>query len=378
MTVSLWQDKGEGDIRSCDAVVVGAGVVGLFAAGELARAGLRVIVLEARDIALGATGRNAGMVVMGLAEHYHKAVAVYGRPRAKEGWNLTIENRILTIALCEHLGVPVERIGGLLLAVDDAEMEELETAAEMMVQDGFEVGFTPHDPTGRGFTAAVVLPHDVAIDPSQFAEALARNSGADIYTNTEVHSLSEEDGAVVVHSRLLTVRARLAVLATNGYSPLVHPYFADKIVPIRGQVLATASCPRVFQTCGYAHYGYEYFRQRADGRFVLGGWRMGYRNLEIGYEDRVTPEIQGGLEGFLARYFPDVTGEITHRWSGVMGFSRDALPLVGRLPDLPHVGFAVGFTGHGLGLGLIGARRVVELLLHNSDPGLISARRFET
>ena len=79
----------------------------------------------------------------------------------------------------------------------------------------------------------------------------------------------------------------------------------------------------------------------------------------------------------MTRYFSDVTGRITHRWSGVMGFSRDALPLVGRLPDLPRVAFAVGFTGHGLGLGLIGARRAVDLLLHDTDAGLISARRFD-
>lgn len=376
MTVSLWQDRGDGDVRDYDAVVVGAGVVGLYAAGELVRAGLRVAVLEARDIALGATGRNAGMVVMGLAEHYHRAVEVYGRERAREGWTLTVENRELTKRLCARLDVPVDHNGGLLLAIDDEEARELHQAAELMVADGFDVTFTRDDPTGRGFTAAVVLPHDMAIDPMRFAEALARDSGADIFTNTEVRAITQEGGSVTVRSRLLTVNAPMALLATNGYAPLLHPYFADKIVPTRGQVLATAPCPMVLRTAGYAHYGYEYFRQRTDGRFVLGGWRMGFRNVELGYEDRVTPEIQGGLEGFMARYFPDVSGEITHRWSGVMGFSRDALPLVGRLPDLPAVAFAVGFTGHGLGLGLIGARRAADLLLHGTDAGLISARRF--
>ena len=101
-----------------------------------------------------------------------------------------MENRELTKALCARLDVPIEHNGGLLLAVDAEEARELEAAAAMMVADGFEVRFTPDDPTGRGFTAAVTLPHDVAIDPVRFAEALARDSGADIFTNTEVRAIT--------------------------------------------------------------------------------------------------------------------------------------------------------------------------------------------
>jgi glycine/D-amino acid oxidase-like deaminating enzyme len=128
----------------------------------------------------------------------------------------------------------------------------------------------------------------------------------------------------------------------------------------------------------YGDYGYEYFRQLPDGRFLLGGWRHHFRDMEVGYEDRTTLEVQGGLEGFLRRYFPDVAdARITHRWSGTMGFSKDGIPLAGELPDQPNVFFAVGFTGHGLGFGLATAERLAERMLAGRDLGFLDARRLD-
>lgn len=60
-----------------------------------------------------------------------------------------------------------------------------------------------------------------------------------------------------------------------------------------------------------------------------------------------------------------------------MGFSVDGLPLVGTLPDKPRVGFAVGFTGHGLAMGAGVARRAVDMLLTGAAPGAINAQRLD-
>jgi glycine/D-amino acid oxidase-like deaminating enzyme len=54
----------------------------------------------------------------------------------------------------------------------------------------------------------------------------------------------------------------------------------------------------------------------------------------------------------------------------------DKLPLVGTLPDKPRVGFAVGFTGHGLAMGAGSAERAVDMLLTGANPGAINAARL--
>ena len=380
MTVSYWQDASSDQTIECDVCVVGAGIVGLYLARLLAGQGQRVCVLEARHIAAGASGRNAGMVLTGTGYYYHDAIRLYGHDLAREIWRFSLHNREIARGLSEEFGTLWEQNGSLLLALNDTEAEDLERAAEAMQDDGIEAKFTLKDPTKRGFVAAVAQPGDAGIHPVKFAQALAASSGAAIYEQCEVHDIHPlEGGGVELKSRRVSVRCRAAALCTNAYAPLMHPYFEGKVAPTRGQILCTEPLgTRILSQMCYGDYGYEYFRQLPDGRLLLGGWRHHFRDAEVGYEDRTTADIQAGLEGFMARYFPEAVGaRISHRWSGTMGFSSDGIPLVGSLPDLPDVHFAVGFTGHGLGFGLATAERLASYILFGKELGWLDARRLD-
>jgi glycine/D-amino acid oxidase-like deaminating enzyme len=380
MTVSYWQDRSGEQTLTCDTCVVGAGIVGAYTARCLVAAGEDVVLVEARHVAAGATGRNAGMVLTGLAAYYHEAVEQYGAEVAREVWQLTLENRALMFGLAAEYGVPHEQNGSLVLALDGPEAAALERTAAALATAGLPGEFGHGDPTGRGFTAAIVQPGDGATHPARLAEALVRARGARLLENSEVFAIRPLGDGLEVRSRLAAIRCRRVALCTNAYAPLLHPFFAGLVAPTRGQVFVTAPvATRVLDRPGYADWGFEYFRQLPDGAFLLGGWRHHFRAEEIGYEDRVTPGVQAGLASFLARYFPELAGvPITHRWSGVMGFSPDHIPLVGLVPDLPGVGFAVGFTGHGMGWGLKTAERLVALLLHGTPPGILDVRRLAT
>ena len=67
---------------------------------------------------------------------------------------------------------------------------------------------------------------------------------------------------------------------------------------------------------------------------------------------------------------------VERRWSGILGFTPDHLPLVGSLPDMPDVFFAVGFSGEGMGMGAGTAERAANLMLHGTDPGVVSVKRL--
>ncbi len=380
MTVSYWQDASGEQTIECDVCVVGAGIVGLYLARLLAGQGQRVCVLEARHVAAGASGRNAGMVLTGTAYYYHDAIRVFGHDLAREVWLLSLRNRDIARGLSEELGTPWEQNGSLLLALNDTEAEDIERAAEAMRDDGIEAKFSHKDPTGRGFAAVLAQSDDAGIHPVKFAQALAASSGAAIYEQSEVFAIeSLPGGGVELWSRRVTVRCRSVALCTNAYAPLMHPYFAGKVTPTRGQILCTEPLgERILTQMCYADYGYEYFRQLSDGRLLVGGWRHHFREAEVGYEDRTTPDVQGGLEGFIARYFPEAANlRVTHRWSGTMGFSADGIPLVGSLPDTPDVYFAVGFTGHGLGFGLATAERLAAHILFGDDLAWLDAKRLD-
>ncbi|MDQ6695335.1 MAG: FAD-binding oxidoreductase [Chloroflexota bacterium] len=378
MTVSYWQDASSEHEVWCDFCVIGAGVVGIYLARLLRSQGHSVSVLEARHVAAGATGRNAGMVLTGSALHYHDAISRYGHEVALEAWQLSLHNREIVMGLSRELGTPWQQTGSLVLALDDTEAEDLQRAAEAMQNDDIEVMFAHKDPLKRGFAATMLQPGDGGIHPVKFTQALAANSDLDVWEQSEVFAIEPAGQGMEVRSRRVKVHCAGVVLCTNAYAPLLQSYFEGKIVPTRGQVLCTEplDVELMPQMC-YADYGFEYFRQLPDRRLLLGGWRHHFRDAEVGYEDRTTADVQGGLESFMARYFPEVAGKrITHRWSGTMGFSQDGLPLVGSLPAMPDVYFAAGFTGHGLGFGLATAERLVAHILFKHELGWLDAGRI--
>ncbi|HET7035779.1 MAG TPA: FAD-binding oxidoreductase [Thermomicrobiaceae bacterium] len=382
-TVSLWQDTAVWPalphrFLEADVCVVGAGIVGSTLATFLARAGKSVIVLEARDVALGASGRNAGFVCTLLEPDYHRQIETLGPAGARERRELGMRNRAILKGFLDDYGVWYEQRGSMILAVDEAEARELAAAAAALQRDGYPVERFERDPTGHGFSGAVYEPGDLATQPYWLVTEIMAHSGATVVPNCAVWSIEQGGDGVVVHGQRAGVRAAQVCLCTNAYSPTIHPYFAGKVAPKRAQMLATSPVPRFLDVPVSAEYGYQYFRQLPDGRFLLGGLRNRFLEQEVGYNDAQTsPELQRGLEEFIAEHFPELrNARVERRWSGIMGFSPDGLPLVGRLPDLPDVYFAVGFSGEGMGIGAATAERAAALMLHGADPGIVSAARL--
>lgn len=377
MTVSPWQRAGCRKLTA-DYVVVGAGIVGSYAAFCLAQTGADVILTDMREPAAGASGRNAGFLLSGLVQYYHEAVEQYGHATAREAWQLSVETRELAFSLARQFGVPAERCGSFLLATTRREAQALEQAARLMEADGWPVAFQRGDPWGRGFTATLYKPDDGVVHPVELVHAIVRHSGVKLWLLNEVWAVEAQAGGVKVRGSKADIEAKGAVLALNAYAPLVCPELAGLVRPVRGQMLCTVPLStRIFDGAGYANWGYEYFRQLPDGRFLMGGGRRQFRHQEVGWEDTTTPDVQGALAKFLERYFPEVAGQpVELRWSGTMGFTPDGLPLVGRLRDVPQAVFAVGFNGHGMGLGLKVAERAVDLLLNGISPGFLDSARF--
>ncbi len=380
MTVSLWQANGTQPVREVDFLVVGAGLAGCSAAYFATQAGREVVITEARDVGLGASSRNAGFMITGLDVYYHRAIDRYGTAVVREIWDLSQTTHRHWQLFMDAGQVEHDRCGSTLLAESAAEARDLELAARAMEADGIEVNYHNHDPLRRGYHAAIEQPQDMAVQPYQLTQAVLEQSGAALIANNEMYHLEQTNSEQVrVYTRQVIFHARYVLLCTNAYSVHIDPYFVGKVIPTRAQVLVTAPLPngRVLNTCGYSDYGYMYYRDTFDGRLLIGGGRKSNRWLENNtLEDRITDPVQRVLEDYLHERFPDVDVPVERRWSGIMGFSSDGLPLVGHLPGQPRIGFAVGFTGHGLALAAGTTERAVEYLLNGTDPGAVHAARL--
>lgn len=379
MTVSFWQGDGTQTRREVDVLVVGAGLLGCTAAYFLKQAGREVVITEARDAGLGASGRNAGFMITGLDTYYHKAIGIYGHERVKEIWNLSVKTHEYWREFINQGDVQFDACGSMLLAESEEEAHELEKAAKAMQADGHAVVYHGSDPLGRGYYAAIEQPWDGAVQPYQLTQAILKHSGAELITSNELYGYQQSGPErVEVYTQKVIFTARKVLLCTNAYSPRIDPYFVGKVTPTRAQCIVTAPLPEpVLNTCGYSDYGYMYYRMTFDNRLLIGGGRKENKVLENDTtEDRITDPVQRKLESYLRERFLEVTADVDRRWAGIMGFTVDGLPLVGALPDKPDVGFCVGFTGHGLALGAGTAERAVDFLLNGTDPGVVNVKRF--
>ncbi|MDQ2683008.1 MAG: FAD-binding oxidoreductase [Chloroflexota bacterium] len=352
-----------------DVIVVGAGLAGCSTAYRLAQAGRRVLVLEQRGICSGASGRNGGMTGVGSAMHAGAGEAVY---------SLTSANFAMLKGLAEELETDFElRLPGTLnVATTEAMWLHLTESVERQRAAGLDVELLDAAETRKLMPALTtdILGSELSRNAGHlwpfrlvhgFANA-ARRLGAEFRLGVQVERLirtgDRVTGVVINGER---IEAEDIVLCTNAWTPTVLPELpAGAIVPARGQILVTQALPPLLPHPFGTNFDKEYGRQTPDGKILCGGFRRLDEDEGLGhYEERVTSPVLAGIAGCLTTLFPQLREvRIVRAWAGIMGFTADGLPLIGRAGFAPGLTVAAGFNGGGFSWGAITGKIIADLL----------------
>ena len=364
--------------RSPDAIVVGGGVTGTSIAWRLSEAGRRVLLLERRGICAGASGRNAGNTGAGSGMHVSPTTvrAVHAMTAANLGLMKTLHDELdkdfeLRLPGSMELLTTPEQLAHARQAVvtkadagSDVELIDIETARSIMpALSPHVLAATYTRDRGHLWPFALV---------TGMADAATR-AGAEIRPGANVERLARSGDrvtGVVVDGE--TILAEDVVLATNAWTPRLLPDLPPgALVPARGQILVTQPLPPLIPCPFGTNFDKEYGRQTPGGQIVCGGYRRLDVNEGLGtYREEVTLPVLAGIARCLSDLFPVLRGKarVVRSWAGIMGFTADGLPLIGRYEPSPGLTIAAGFNGSGFSWGVI-LGKVITSLLNGQEPG---------
>jgi glycine/D-amino acid oxidase-like deaminating enzyme len=363
--------------------VVGGGYTGLWAA---LRAKERdperdVVLLEAGGCGEQASGRNGGFVSASLTHGFGNGVERWPDELAELD-RLGAANLDAIGETVRRYGIDCgwERTGELSVATAPHQVAELAELGEAMRAAGHDVTLLDREQTqaevaSPSYLAALSDPTGTAlVEPARLAwglRAACLALGVRIFEQTPVRGLSPAGGGVELDVPAGSVRARQVVLATNAFPPLLRR-LRLMTVPVYDYVLATEPLTdrqraeigwQRRQGIGDAANLFHYYRLTRDNRILWGGYDAVYH-----YGSRIRRDLEqrDATHALLAQHFfetfPQLEGlRFTHRWGGVIDTCTQFAAFFGTALG-GRVGYALGYTGLGVGATRFGADVVLDLL----------------
>ncbi len=355
-----------------DVLVVGGGYTGLSSALHLAERGISVVLLEARSIGFGGSGRNAGLVNAGVWSNPEHVTEVLGEEAGRK-FNLALrDSPALVFELVERfdLDCQARRCGTVNIAHAPAGMKHLETRCRQLqalgagveLIDGAAAQKLSGSPVYRH--GGILDPGAGTIQPLSYVRSLARVAqqlGVAVFQDSGLDELRRENGRWHASTESGSVSAEQVILATNAYADRGSQGVDKSILPVY-----------IFQ-CATEPMDDALAAEIIPAREGLWDTQTLMTSARVDDGQRLIMSSAGNLHGSQGslredwmernrnRLFPQTRGlRWQYRWSGRIGVTSSKILRVQQ--PAPGVFAPAGFNGRGIGTGTLVGKHLAELV----------------
>ena len=358
----------DGETRA-DLIVVGGGFTGMAAALAAAERGRKVVLLEAKTVGYGASGRNGGQLIPGLRWSAGELVKTFGLERARAIYAVAMMAVDRVAARIARHGIACDyKPGHLEAAWKPAHYDTMAREADLLTRDFDRTELKMIAPAEMRCHIASPLYHGGLFDPRgghfhplNYLLGLAQAAlaaGVTIHEQSAVTELREDNGVTAVTANG-SVRAPQAIVGTDAWTGDLVPGARDLTVPILNYNIATAPLGDLADgllpsdaAVADSRFVLNYFRLSADKRMIFGGGEK--------YRQAPPPSIAEFVRPHLAEVFPELAAvPIDFGWGGTVSVTMNRLP---RLAREGAIFYAHGYSGHGALLTTLAGELLAEAL----------------
>lgn len=392
-----------------DVVVIGSGITAMSLVRTLLRKSpnLAVVIIEARSLCSGATGRNGGHCKTMTFASWEDRKQRFG---IREACRITELEHAHLDAMADAIhedGVACDLVmtegvdayfdkasfDRAVKALEDMKAYVPQIAAKHKVYSDKEY-IQKTLKLSKSCVGAITIPA-ASLWPYKWVTGvlgrLAESGKLNIQTHTPVLNIIDDISAstALVKTSRGGITTKAVVHATNAWLGHLLPELRPFVSPVRGNVVRYDALDSHFQSgegpksvlgfdsrfslwLRYGDKDYDYLIQRKAGDIVVGRANMGRKTTgNDGHTDEAAMAHLRRLGDVVtASPAPGASAHITHAWSGILAFTEDTLPFAGRLPfpQRSHQWVCGGYHATGMIKAFLTAQAVADMLLGHQPP----------
>ena len=373
---------------SSEIAVIGGGINGALIAHRLTNMGMKVILVDSRDIALGSTFASTAILSYETDVLLGDLIKKIGEESAVRVFRAGIEAIDYIEEVISELDEDCDfkRRNSVYFASTESDAKSIEEEYLLRKRYGFDLRFLSREEFKVLFSfdvpCALLTPRAAQVNPVKLTRALIKTSikkGLKVFSDTKIEKYNaHETEPSAVTDKGHTIVAKHFIFAT-GYE--TEQFLKQKKVKLLSTYAIASepveSFPGLYErsTIWETASPYLYIRTTTDNRIIVGGEDVNF--FDEKKRDKLLSEKAKILQDKFQKMFPKITFKLSTVWTGTFAESEDSLPYIGVHKDFPGAFFSLGYGGNGTTFAAMASRIIPDLILgkDNNDADIFSFDR---